>query len=310
MAYEYFISYRRKAGGDSQAREVYNILCKYVGKDNVFFDRESIHEGSWRKYLETSLPNTAHFVLIVNEASASDVGSVYDEEIALALKNDNLKADFGRITVIVYDNDSYKKLLADFPELSSRDIQKVTYNGEYGKNFEERLCSHFGFDFKSETNNTNNMTTVRINATNGQNIENAGSGNHFNNYNYYENKSKDKSGAGKWVLIILLVAAAAVAAYFVWKGGTLGTILPASTESRVQHVLDSALKYDVDPPLDIFAPDCQVYEVSGSMKVDNGTIDQHLINLRVSQEIKRSKLEHIEVDGNGLVTEVEVKDIH
>ena len=309
MAQEYFISYRRKAGGDSQAREVYNILCKYVGKDNVFFDRESIHEGSWRKYLETSLPNTAHFVLIVNEASASDAGSVYYEEIALALKNDNLKADFGRITVIVYDNDSYKKLLADFPELSSRDIQKVTYNGEYGNNFEERLCKHFGFDFRSETNNTNNMTTVRINATNGQSIENAGSGNNFNNYNYYNNNSNNKSGAGKWVLIILLLAAVGVGLYLYIKGGGKKIFAP-STESRVQQVLDSALKYDVEPSFDIFAPDCQVYEVSGSMKVDNGTIDQHLINLRVSQEIKRSKLEHIEVDDNGLVTEIEVKDIH
>ena len=146
MAHKYFISYRRKAGGDVPAREVYNILCKYVGKDNVFFDRESIGEGSWRKYLEKSLQSTGHFILIVNEASASDVDSVYYEEISYALKNDNLKADLGRITVIVYDNGSYKKLLANFPDLESRNIQKVTYNGEYGSHFEERLCKHFNFN--------------------------------------------------------------------------------------------------------------------------------------------------------------------
>lgn len=145
MAHEYFISYRRKAGGEVQAREVANILSKYVGKDGVFYDRKHIGEGSWRKRLEDALAEAEHFVLLVNEASANADDSVYYQEIDSALKSDKLKTGYGRITVIVYDSDSYDKLLnlERFAELKRRDIQKVSYVGEYGDSFEERLVEHF-----------------------------------------------------------------------------------------------------------------------------------------------------------------------
>ena len=61
-----------------------------------------------------------------------------------ALNSEKLKNN--RITIIAYDNESYKAVTKEFSDLSS--AQKVTYYGEYAKNFEERLCDHFGFVYQ------------------------------------------------------------------------------------------------------------------------------------------------------------------
>ena len=148
MAYEWFISYRRKTGGENQARQVAEILAKYVGKDKVFYDRESMREGNWREQINDALNTAEHFVLLVNEASAAEdqsnnIGG-YRYEIEYALNSEKLKNN--RITIIAYDNESYKAVTKEFSDLSS--AQKVTYYGEYAKNFEERLCDHFGFEYQ------------------------------------------------------------------------------------------------------------------------------------------------------------------
>ncbi len=148
MAYEWFISYRRKSGGENQARQVAEILTAYVGKDKVFYDRVSMREGNWRDQINEALQSAEHFVLLVNEASAAEdqsnnIGG-YRYEINYALNSEKLKNN--RITIIAYDNESYKAVTKEFSDLSS--AQKVTYYGEYAKNFEERLCYHFGFVYQ------------------------------------------------------------------------------------------------------------------------------------------------------------------
>ncbi len=148
MAYEWFISYRRKSGGENQARQVAEILSKYVGEDKVFYDRESMREGNWREQINDALNSAEHFVLLINEASAAEdqsnnIGG-YRYEIEYALKSEKLKNN--RITIIAYDNESYKAVTKEFSDLSS--AQKVTYYGEYAKNFEERLCDHFEFVYQ------------------------------------------------------------------------------------------------------------------------------------------------------------------
>ncbi len=148
MAYEWFISYRRKSGGENQARQVAEILSKYVGEDKVFYDRVSMREGNWRDQINDALNSAEHFVLLVNEASAAEdqsnnIGG-YRYEIEYALNSEKLKNN--RITIIAYDNESYKAVTKEFSDLSS--AQKVTYYGEYAKNFEERLCKHFGFVYQ------------------------------------------------------------------------------------------------------------------------------------------------------------------
>ncbi|MBO7440010.1 MAG: tetratricopeptide repeat protein [Bacteroidales bacterium] len=144
MAYEWFISYRRKTGGENQARQVAEILAKYVGKDKVFYDRESMREGNWRDQINDALKTAEHFVLLVNEASAAEdqsnnIGG-YRYEIETALKLNK------KITLIEYDKKSYDEVIKKYPQLP--DDQKVTFNGEYNFAFEERLCKHFGFVYQ------------------------------------------------------------------------------------------------------------------------------------------------------------------
>ena len=146
MAYEWFISYRRKTGGESQAQKVEEILSKYVGKDKVFYDRVSMREGDWREQIDAALDTAKHFVLLVNEASAAEDqsnnkgGYLYEIETALNLNK--------KITLIEYNKESYNDVTAKYPSLSN--AQKVTFNGEYNFAFEERLCKHFEFEYKEE----------------------------------------------------------------------------------------------------------------------------------------------------------------
>ena len=144
MAYEWFISYRRKSGGENQARQVSEILSKYVGEDKVFYDRFSMREGNWRDQINDALNSAEHFVLLVNEASAAEdqsnnIGG-YRYEIETALKLNK------KITLIEYDKKSYDEVIKKYPQLP--DDQKVTFNGEYNFAFEERLCKHFGFEYQ------------------------------------------------------------------------------------------------------------------------------------------------------------------
>lgn len=160
MAYEWFISYRRKKGGEEQARRVAEILTKYVGDGKVFYDRKSIREGNWRDQINDALKTSKHFVLLINDASADEDQSNntggYRYEIKYALDYDK------KITVIEYDKKSYDEIIKQYPQLP--DDQKVTFNGEYNFAFEERLCKHFGFEFQKPSstqtviNNTFNNT--------------------------------------------------------------------------------------------------------------------------------------------------------
>lgn len=170
MAYEWFISYRRKTGGENQARQVAEILAKYVGKDKVFYDRKSMREGNWRDQINAALQSAKHFVLLVNEASAAEDQSNneggYKYEIEYALNAENLKDN---ITLITYNNDSFKAITQNYPALSS--CQKVTFNGEYNFAFEQRLCNHFGFEYKPNDNSANqNITNNFNNNANGKQI--------------------------------------------------------------------------------------------------------------------------------------------
>ena len=155
MAYEWFISYRRKTGGESQAQKVAEILSKYVGKDKVFYDRESMREGNdWSEQIDAALDTAKHFVLLVNEASADEDqsnnkgGYWYEIETALNLNKE--------ITLIEYDKKSYEEITTKYTSLKR--VQRVTFNGEYNFAFEERLCKHFGFEYKVE--NTSVQTVI------------------------------------------------------------------------------------------------------------------------------------------------------
>ena len=68
MAIEYFISYRRKSGGEVQARLIYDILSKKVGKEKVFYDKDHIVESRFAPQIEKALSEAKHFILLVNEA--------------------------------------------------------------------------------------------------------------------------------------------------------------------------------------------------------------------------------------------------
>ena len=141
MAYEWFISYRRKRGGENQARQIAEILAKYVGKDKVFYDRESLHYGNWRDQIYGALKTAEHFVIVlgtqayVTEDQSNNIGG-YRYELEYALTSEK------KITVIEYDKKSYYEVIKEYPKLS--DVQKLTFNVEYNFAFEERLCKHFG----------------------------------------------------------------------------------------------------------------------------------------------------------------------
>lgn len=166
MAYEYFISYRRKSGGENQARQVAEILSKYVGEDKVFYDRVSMREGNWRDQINDALNSAEHFVLLVNEASAAEdqsnnIGG-YRYEIEYALKNGK------KISLIEYDKKSYDEVIKKYPSL--KDAQKVTFNGEYNFAFEERLCKHFGFDYKAENSAPTIINNTYTNTGSGKQV--------------------------------------------------------------------------------------------------------------------------------------------
>ena len=159
MAYEYFISYRRKTGGENQARQVAEILSKYVGKDKVFYDRESMREGNdWSEQIDAALDTAKHFVLLVNEASADEDqsnnkgGYWYEIETALNLNKE--------ITLIEYDKKSYEEITTKYTSLKR--VQKVTFNGEYNFAFEERLCNHFGFVYQKPSSAPTVINNISI----------------------------------------------------------------------------------------------------------------------------------------------------
>lgn len=150
MACEYFISYRRDCGGETQAKEIAEFLCKYVGEEKVFYDINSINQGEFPAQIEQALREAKFFILLINKAFLrdNDDGKIdwYYEEIRRGIKNSNLGTQ--KITPIVYD-----KHFIDFDHLPEeflclKKCQKCTYNHEYGRYFEDRLCRHFGFKKK------------------------------------------------------------------------------------------------------------------------------------------------------------------
>lgn len=155
MAVEYFISYRRKSGGEVQARLIYDILSDKVGKDKVFYDIENIGEGEFPEQIEKALGEASHFILLVNEAFVKEwpIPSIEDDwyykEIATAIENIGIR----NITPVLFDrNFKFNKLpdeLQCFHCLHK--CQTVKYLPDYAEYFGKKFGKHLGINATTQS---------------------------------------------------------------------------------------------------------------------------------------------------------------
>ncbi len=155
MAIEYFISYRRKSGGEVQARLIYDILCKQLGnEEKVFYDIENIGEGEFPEQIKNALGEAKHFILLVNEAFIKEwpVPPIeedwYYTEIATAIENIGTK----NITPVLFDR---KFKFSELPEELKRfhcldKCQTVKYLPEYAEYFGKKVGKHLGINATKE----------------------------------------------------------------------------------------------------------------------------------------------------------------
>ena len=162
MAYEYFISYRRKSGGISQAGEIRRILVECVREDKVFRDLESIKEGPYPEQIQNAIAEAKHFILIVNQAFFKEEECPDDwffKEIRQAMK-------LGKnITPIIYDgvrpfDDNETRLPEDFKQLNK--CQKLVYCKDNATHFDLFVRDHFGL-VKHQASNGNHGGNANFN---------------------------------------------------------------------------------------------------------------------------------------------------
>ena len=148
MAYEYFISYRRKSGGISQAGEIRRILVECVGEDKVFRDLNSITEGEYPPQIENAIKEAKHFILIVNEAFFKEKECPDDwffKEIRDAISAHGIDC----ITPIFFD-DVKSNIFDD--ERMPEDLkvlcncQKLVYSKDNATHFDLFLRDHLGLE--------------------------------------------------------------------------------------------------------------------------------------------------------------------
>lgn len=196
--YDYFISYRRKSGGILQAEKMYEILKDSSIKGDVFWDLESIKEGTYPPQIENAIREVTHFVLLINSAFFKEKDNPDDwffKEIRSALSSPGIN----HITPIFFDGVSSdlfsdERMPEDLKALSK--CQKLVYSKDNATHFDLFVRDHFGLvkqgtfegfgemmravfnltvnvtvnndDHSTENNvnskNTNTMTTTTINA--------------------------------------------------------------------------------------------------------------------------------------------------
>ena len=148
MAYEYFISYRRKSGGISQAGYIRRILVECVGEDKVFRDLNSITEGEYPPQIENAIKEAKHFILIVNGAFFKEKECPDDwffKEIRGAISAHGTDC----ITPIFFDDvksDIFddERMPADLKVLSR--CQKLVYSKDNETHFDLFLRDHLGLE--------------------------------------------------------------------------------------------------------------------------------------------------------------------
>ena len=166
MAVEYFISYRRKSGGEVQARLIYKILCDKLGdKNKVFYDESNIGVGKFDEQIENALREAKHFILLVNEAftripskpsmlqrfvnlfkseEPKKNSDWYYYEISYAIKHKGLN----NITSVLFDREfKFKDLPKELEEFYCLDkCQSIKYLPDYAEYFDKKFVGHFGIN--------------------------------------------------------------------------------------------------------------------------------------------------------------------
>jgi len=145
MAYEYFISYRRNSGGISQAKEMFKILKTSSIKGDVFWDLESIGEGTYPPQIENAIKKTKHFILLINAAFFKEKQNPDDwffKEIRSALSSPGID----HITPIFFDGVSSDlfndvRMPEDLKALSK--CQKLVYCKDNATHFDLFVRDHF-----------------------------------------------------------------------------------------------------------------------------------------------------------------------
>ena len=146
MSYEYFISYRRNSGGISQAEEMFKILKNSSIKGDVFWDLESIGEGTYPPQIENAIKEAKHFILLINAAFFKEKQNPDDwffKEIRSALTSPGID----HITPIFFDGVSSdlfsdERMPEDLKVLSK--CQKLVYCKDNATHFDLFVRDHFG----------------------------------------------------------------------------------------------------------------------------------------------------------------------
>ena len=167
MAYEYFISYRRKSGGINQAKEMYQILKDSSIKGDVFWDLESIGEGTYPPQIENAIKEAKHFILLINAAFFKEKQNPDDwffKEIRCALTSPGVD----HITPIFFDGVSSdlfsdERMPEDLKALSK--CQKLVYCKDNATHFDLFVRDHFGLVKQGEFEGFGDLLRAVFNLT-------------------------------------------------------------------------------------------------------------------------------------------------
>ncbi len=167
MSYEYFISYRRNSGGILQAKEMYKILKDTNIQGDVFWDLESIKEGTYPPQIENAIREAKHFVLLINSAFFKEKDNPDDwffKEIRSALSSPGIN----HITPIFFDGVSsdlfsYERMPEDLKSLSK--CQKLVYCKDNATHFDLFVRDHFGLVMQGEFEGFGEMLRAVFNLT-------------------------------------------------------------------------------------------------------------------------------------------------
>jgi len=158
--YDFFISYRRANNGTVCGSYLVGLLSDY----NVFYDVDSITEGTFDTQIREALQNTERFILVVTEGSfdrpeVPGKRDWYYEEIGLAIETVGLD----RITPVVFSGSFNEDILPEsLKNRGLRSCQVVKYVAEYAKYFKDEFFHHFGLDATTPAKNVQSPTREQV----------------------------------------------------------------------------------------------------------------------------------------------------
>ncbi|MBP5682217.1 MAG: toll/interleukin-1 receptor domain-containing protein, partial [Bacteroidales bacterium] len=158
--YDFFISYRRANNGTVCGSYLVGLLSDY----NVFYDVDSITEGTFDTQIREALQNTERFILVVTEGSfdrpeVPGKRDWYYEEIGLAIETVGLD----RITPVVFSGTFNEDILPEsLKNRGLRSCQVVKYVAEYAKYFKDEFFHHFGLDNTAPAKNVQSPTREQV----------------------------------------------------------------------------------------------------------------------------------------------------